>query len=470
MPIPRSITLLQSGLGLLLVALPIAAQRAAPSAGQIDALFAVSGDAPGCAVGVRHNGAVVHRAGYGLADLEHRVPITPTSVFYTGSISKQFTAASIWLAVNDQRVNLNANVRQYIPELPFVARDVTVRHLIHHTGGLREKWDLLSMQGVPVATTLITQQMVLDLVRRQRDVNFPAGTRYAYSNTGYDLLATVIERATGHPIRRFAHDRIFKPMGMTRTLYADRYGELIPDRVMGYAWRDGAWSLAPAMVETVGSGSVYSTVDDLLTWASVFELEPPAQVEGLRQMETPGALDDGTPLTYAWGLVVDQWKDMRRVQHGGALAGYRTAIWRLPEQKWAGVILCNSAEALPDAKMAQLAALWFGAPRPDVQTNTVTNVSITVPPPGEIPADIVGEYWSDELLTTWTIAKRDSVYVLRRGTVPEQRLNVGQQGEVRIGGFGLGGWRLDVVRDSAGRITELVVGAGRSSGVRFGRR
>ena len=119
----------------LLVAFPVSAQQRAPTTAQIDALFAVTGDAPGCAVGVRHNGAVVHRAGYGLADLEHRVPITPTSVFYTGSISKQFTAASIWLAVKDGVVDLDAPVQRYVPEVPEVAKGITIRHLIHHSGG-----------------------------------------------------------------------------------------------------------------------------------------------------------------------------------------------------------------------------------------------------------------------------------------------------------------------------------------------
>jgi CubicO group peptidase (beta-lactamase class C family) len=386
-------------------------------------------------------------------------------VFYTGSLSKQFTAASIAVAANDGHLDLDAPVRQYIPEVPLVAKDVTIRHLIHHTGGLREKWDLLAMQGVPVATTLITQQMVLDLVSRQRDVNFAAGTRYAYSNTGYDLLATAIDRTTGQSIREFARQRLFEPLGMTRTLYADRYGELIPDRVMGYAFRDGAWTLAPAMVETVGSGSVYSTVDDLLKWAAAFEEVPPTG--GLtRIVEAPGTLNDGTPLTYAWGLVVDEWNGMRRVHHAGALAGYRTALWRLPEQKWAGVILCNSAEAVPSELMKKLLGLYVPSEN-WVPEDILRGVFTTEGPLVQtvIPEDIVGEYWSDELLTTWTIARRDSSYVLRRGTVPELPLRLGPGGFVMIGG-----WRIVIERDAAGQITVLRLLGGSSHGMRFGRR
>lgn len=441
---------------LVAITAPLGAQVAA-----IDSIFApanrrMSTDAPGCAVGVRHNGVVIHRAGYGYADLEHRVPITPSTVFYTGSLSKQFTAALVAIAAADGMLDLDAPARRWLPELPTVAGDVSIRDFIHHIGGLREKWDLLAMQGVPVATTLITQRMVLDLVRRQRGVNFAAGTRYAYNNTGYDLLATILERATGQSIREFAEKRIFGPSAMERTLYADRYGEVIPDRAMGYTLRDSAWSMLPAMVETVGSGSVYSTVDDLLRWASVWEIEDGPQ-ELRQQLETPGRLRDGRPLTYAWGLVVDEWRGMRRVSHTGSLAGYRTALWRLPEQRWAAVVLCNYAEARPGIVVERVAGATLGAafgPTTTVTTMAIENASITVPPPAEIPADIAGSYWSDELQVTWTIARRDDGYWLSRGTVPDVVLTTPPGGDIRVGG-----WLVVVVRDEAGAIEGLEVGA-----------
>ncbi len=465
---------------LALLALPLAAQApAGPTLPTIDAIFAgQAADAPGCAVGVRQGGRVVHRAGYGLADLEHRVAITPASVFYTGSLSKQFTATAIALLAREGRIDLDAPARRWVPELPEVAGDVSIRQFIHHTGGLREKWDLLAMQGVPVATTLITQQMVLDLVSRQRGVNFPAGTRYAYNNTGYDLLATIVARATGSSIRAFAQERIFGPLGMATARYADRYGELIPDRAMGYALRDSQWTMLPAMVETVGSGSVYASLDDLLAWVASWEGGVLGDTALQRQLETPGVLSDGRPMTYAWGLVVDEWRGERRVSHTGALAGYRTAIWRLPNQRWAAVVLCNSAEAQPERVVAQVAQATLGrllATELTVASNSGGDVSITIPPPPEIPADIVGTYWSDELQVTWTITRRDDGYWLSRGTVPEVRATAPAVpdfpagtppgGELRIGG-----WRLTMLRDASGGITGFEVGAGRSSGVRFDRR
>jgi len=460
---------------LTLLALPLAAQApAGPILPTIDALFAgQAADAPGCAVGVRHQGRVIHRNGYGQADLEHRVPITPGSVFYTGSLSKQFTATAIALLARDGVVDLDAPARRWLPELPEVAGDVTIRHFIHHTGGLREKWDLLAMQGVPTATTLVTQQMVLDLVARQRGINFPAGTRYAYNNTGYDLLATILARATGSSIRAFAQERIFGPLGMTTARYADRYGELIPDRAMGYARRDSAWTMLPAMVETVGSGSVYASLDDLLRWVASWETGVLGDTALQRQLETVGTRSEGGPMSYAWGLVVDQWRGMRRVSHTGALAGYRTAIWRLPEQRWAAVVLCNSAEAMPERVAAQVAQVTLGgmlATELTVQSSAGGDASITIPPPPEIPADLVGTYWSDELQVAWTITRRDDGYWLSRGTVPDVRITTSAVpdfpagtppgGELRIGG-----WRVAMVRGADGGVEGLEIGAGRSTGI-----
>lgn len=463
---------------LILLAAPLSAQVAA-----IEELLqspAASGGptgdgpAPGCAVGVRHQGRVIHRAGYGYADLEHRVPITSQSVFYTGSLSKQFTATAIALLVRDGVLDLDAPVKRWIPELPEVASDITIRHLVHHTGGLREKWDLLAMQGVPTATTLVTQQMVLDLVAHQRGVLFPAGTRYSYSNTGYDLLATIIERATGSSIRALAEARIFGPSGMRTARYADRYGELIPDRAMGYALRDSQWTLLPAMVETVGSGSVYASLDDLLAWTESWETGVLGDTALQRMLETPGRLANGNAMTYAWGLVVDEWSGVRRVSHTGALAGYRTAIWRLPAERWAAVVLCNSAEARPERVVAEVARITLGKrvqPELTVASSGGGNASVTIPEPPVIPPDLVGTYWSDELQVQWTITARDGGYWLSRGTVPDVPVTAtavpdfprtAAPGALQLR---IGGWRVQVHRAPDGSVAELEVGAGVPRGV-----
>lgn len=450
---------------------PLAAQQGERDP-RVDAIFAtlVAPDAPGCAVGVRQGGAVVHRAGYGLADLEHRVPITPSSVFYTGSLSKQFTAASVVLAARDGKLDLDVPARRWLPELPDAAARVNLRQMLHHTSGLREKWDLLAMQGVPVATTLITQQMVLDLVRRQRGVNAGPGVRYAYNNTGYDLLATALQRATGESIREYAQRRIFGPLAMTSTRYADRYGELIADRANGYAREGEQWTAAPAMVETVGSGSVYSSVDDLLKWTASFEHGLLGDSALQQMLETPGKAAAGSALPYAFGLQVDHWMGKRRVWHTGALAGYRAVLWRLPAEQWSAVILCNSAEAKPGDWVEQVAKAYFPPPKivtMDVVEYPSQTINVRVPEPPPIPADIVGRYWSDESQVTWTIAARDGGYWLSRGTVPDVVLVSTPNGAVRALG-----WQLHLERAAgaeAGGVTALVVGAAPGNGIRFER-
>lgn len=468
---------------LVLLAAPLSGQVAAiDSVMRVAAAAAVNGrlstDAPGCAVGVRHRGQVIHRAGYGYADLEHRVPITSQSVFYTGSLSKQFTATAIGMLVRDGVLDPDAPVKRWIPELPDLASDITIRHLVHHTGGLREKWDLLAMQGVPTATTLVTQQMVLDLVAHQRGVLFPAGTRYAYSNTGYDLLATIIARATGQSIRQFAAARIFGPLSMTSARYGDRYGELIPQRAMGHV-RDGAeWMRFPAMVETVGSGSVYASLDDLLAWVGSWETGVLGDSALQQMLETPGRLANGNAMTYAWGLVVDEWGGMRRVSHTGALAGYRTAIWRLPSERWATVVLCNSAEARPERVAAEVARITLGdriESELSVASNAGGNANVTIPDPPAIPPELVGTYWSDELQVHWTITARDGGYWLSRGTVPDVQVTTSAVPDFpRTAASGalqlrIGGWRVQTLRGADGSVAELEVGAGVPRGVVFRR-
>jgi len=284
---------------LVAVPLPLASQSFSRA---IDSMFAEIKAAPGCAVGVRHNGAVVHRAGYGLADLEHRVPITSGTVFYTGSLSKQFTATAVALAEREGLLSADDPIRRWLPEMPAIYDSITIRHLVHHTGGLREKWELLSLKGVPTVTTVITQQMVLDLLSRQRGVLFPAGTMSGYSNSGYDLLATIVERASGESLRAFAEKRIFAPPSMSRAPYGDNEGEVIADRAMGYSNVDGEWQRLAAMVETVGSGSVYASVDDLLAWLASWESGLLGESGVQRRLETRGTLKHGDRLDYAGGI------------------------------------------------------------------------------------------------------------------------------------------------------------------------
>lgn len=339
----------------------LAAQTGDSRAARMDSIFVAVDrtSGPGCAAGALQNGHFLHARGYGMADLERGRPIGRSTVFYMGSVSKQFTAFSIALLARDGNLSLDDPARKHIAEIPEAGAGITLRHMVHHTSGLREKWDLLLLSGFRNGS-LVVQQDVLDLVRRQQALNFEPGSDYLYNNTAYDLLATVVERAGGMSIRQFAEQRIFRPLGMTRSLYNDDRTLLVPGRASGYSVAAGRVTLDNPNVETVGSGSVYSTLDDMARWDESFYSGALADAELLRLVQTPGRLNDGTPLTYAFGLTIDQWRGLTRVQHGGALAGFRTQITRFPEQHFSAIVLCNFAQANPALYADRIAEVYLG--------------------------------------------------------------------------------------------------------------
>jgi CubicO group peptidase (beta-lactamase class C family) len=447
-------------LGLLLVGgSSLAAQDARQV--QLDSIFAQPATGPGCAVGVRHNGEVTLRRGYGMADLEHGAPITPNSVFYTGSLSKQVTAMAVAMLAQDGVIDLDAPASRWIPEMTGPLAEITIRQMVHHTSGLREKWDLLAMQGVPTDRTIVTQQMVLDLVAKQRELNFAPGSRHLYNNTAYDLLATLVGRVSGMSFREFVQQRIFAPRGMTRSLFADQWGEVIPKRVMGYAQRDSQWVRTPALVETVGSGSLHSTLDDMLKWVAWFDDAPASDSTLINLLETPGTLTTGDAMSYAFGLVVDEWEGRRRIHHTGSLAGYRTAIWRFPSERWAGVVMCNAAWKRPAEKMEAMAQLYLGL---DVNPRLM---AVPAPAPGiyegnVIPVDLPGHYTSEELGATWVITDRGEFMGITGPGIQDDRLLLSQDAMLLDGR-----WEVRVERDSSGTIVALLVDTGRSLGIRF---
>src|SRR5690349_15838844 len=224
---------------LLLLAAAASAQHLTPpsdAAARVDAIFArfARPDSPGCAVGVSLDDKPVLTAAYGMADLEHDVPIRPDTIFEAGSVSKQFTAMSVLLLAQQAKLSLEDNVRKYIPEIPDYGTPITIRHLLNHTSGLQDQWELLALARGRFEEDRITEADVLDIVSRQTALNFKPGSEYLYSNTGFTLLAVIVKRITGQSLREFADARIFKPLGMMRTHFHDDYTMLVPGRTSAY--------------------------------------------------------------------------------------------------------------------------------------------------------------------------------------------------------------------------------------------
>jgi CubicO group peptidase (beta-lactamase class C family) len=302
-------------------------------------------DSPGCALGIGNGGHVVYERGYGMSDLQHHLAITPASIFHVASISKQFAAAAVGVLAAEGRLSLDDDVRRYVPEVPDHGHRITIRQLIHHTSGLRDQWSLLAAAGWR-SDDLIIEQDVLDIIARQRRLNFVPGAEYVYSNTGYTLLAVIVKRVSGLSLREFAHQRWFVPLGMTRTHFHDDHTMIVHDRTSAYQPRAGGnWSISIPVFDTYGATSLFTTPRDLLRWMA--ELDRPTVLSpGLvREMETSAVLTDGTATGYGFGLAVDRHRGLRTVGHSGADAGYRSFAVRIPERGLAVAILCNASTA-----------------------------------------------------------------------------------------------------------------------------
>jgi CubicO group peptidase (beta-lactamase class C family) len=339
---------------------------------KVDEIFAVfeKPGSPGCALGIVRDGDFIYRRGYGLASLELSVPLTPESVVYMGSVSKQFTAASVVLAAEQGYLKLDDDVRKYIPELRSYDHTVTLRHMLHHTSGLRDIFDI-SGRNIEDFHSVADQ---IDLEAHQTALNFAPGDEYFYANVNFFLLAEVVHRATGKPLSRFAEENIFKPLGMTHTRFYDDRTLVVPGRVPGYdPGPNGTFLLDwPTNFEGVGDGGVLSTVDDLLLWDRNFYDNKLGKGTLIKEMETPGVLNNGKQLHYGLGLRLGNYRGLPTVEHSGGLAGYRTELLQFPTQKFTVICLCNLRGSDPDLMSHKVADLYLDKqflPEPAVATN-----------------------------------------------------------------------------------------------------
>jgi CubicO group peptidase (beta-lactamase class C family) len=312
---------------------------------QVDAVFKEydKPHVPGCAIGVFRNGALAYGRGYGWADLERNVPITTASLFDIGSTSKQFAAASIAMLVAEHKLSYSDDIRKYIPEMPDYGVPITIDNLMHHTSGLRDYTGLLILAGHTLEEATTDSQALAAIVR-QRHLNFPTGSKYEYSNTGYFLLSVIVKRVSGKPLADFARERIFLPLGMADTRYRNHAAMLIPGRALGYAPDDSGPGFHNSMSnwEQTGDGAVQLSVRDALKWDENYYHPRVGGPQMVRDLETRGVLASGDTINYARGLDVDHYRGLHRVEHGGDWIGYHAAYSRFPDQHTSVIILCNS--------------------------------------------------------------------------------------------------------------------------------
>jgi CubicO group peptidase (beta-lactamase class C family) len=332
-------------------------------AAAVDAIFsAFNATTPGCALGVAKNGTPVFSKGYGMADLEHAVPITPKSMFYMASVSKQFTALTVLMLARENRLALTDSVRKYVPELPAYADRITLYHLLTHTSGVRDYFTLGALSGLP-DDTAYSDDLVLRMLSRQKGLNFDPGTRFLYSNSGYVLLSIVVKRVAGKPLDEVARSHVFAPLGMNQTLFQHDHSALIRNKAFGYDWR-GTWHASNSRLDVVGDGGLYSSIDDMLHWTRNFD-DPVVGADAVKTMQAPATLADGKTIEYGMGLAPGLYRGLKVIEHGGALAGYRTQDMWFPSERLAVIVLCNSGAADPTQLARRVADLYLkDAPKP----------------------------------------------------------------------------------------------------------
>jgi CubicO group peptidase (beta-lactamase class C family) len=338
-----------------------AASLRAQSNPRVDSIFAAfdKRDSPGCAVSVSDSGRTVFAKGYGMASLEHDMPITPSSAFYAASVSKQFTAFAVAMLAQQGKLSLDDDIRKWIPEVPNFGKKITVRNLIHHTSGLRDYFGLLGMTGWPSDGPL-TEARFLDLVSRQKALNFDPGSRHLYSNTGYVLLSILVKRVSGQSLREFADQAIFGPLGMSNSHFRDDHTALVKNRALAYSRDKDAWQMDVPGFDVVGDGGLFTTADDMAKWARNFDDHTVGGDAVAATVLTRGRLTSGDSIPYAFGLSHGVYRGQPIIEHGGAYGGYRTQLLRFPAQHFAVVTLCNAATANAGQLSQSVADVYLG--------------------------------------------------------------------------------------------------------------
>ena len=340
-----------------------ASAKPAPDAAltaKVDKLFAPWDQpaSPGAALVIIKDGAVVYKRGYGVANLEYDIRITPATVFHVASVSKQFTAFAITLLAKQGKLSLDDDIRKYLPEVPDFGKTITIRHLIHHISGLRDQWELLAMAGWRL-DDVITKEHILKMVRHQKELNFDPGSEHLYCNTGYTLLAVIVERVSGQSFRQFTEDNIFKPLGMTNTHFHDDHEMIVKNRAYSYSPARDGFKLSVLSYANVGATSLFTTVEDMAKWVQNFDDGRVGGAQVIDQMHQQGVLNNGEKISYAFGLVIGKYKGLKIVEHSGGDAGYRSHVMRFPDQKFAVVILSNLGSFNPGGIARQVADVYL---------------------------------------------------------------------------------------------------------------
>ncbi len=449
----------------------------------VDALFKAwdRKDSPGCALAIVRDGEIIYKKGYGMANLEHDIPITPSSVFYIGSTSKQFVAMCIAILAQEGKLSLDDDIRTYVPEMPDYGTPITVRNLIHHTSGVRDYLELVGIIAglgrgkMDEMIGVYHQEDSLELITRQKELNFKPGDKFLYSNSCYLLLAEIVKRASGETLRKFAQENIFGPLGMTNSHFHDDYAEPIKNRASGYYPAGGnKYKLFLSTFDCVGSGGLFTSVEDLYLWDQNFYHYKVGGKEVVDMLHTKGKLNNGEEIDYAFALIIGEYKGLRTVRHGGALGGYRAELLRFPEQRFSVICLSNLSSFNPSGMCNKVADIYLGdklkASEPEKKPNRSTGRGEDVEG-NKLPEtkaelerleDLTGNFYSDELDVTFTLAVKEGRLYFVHKNAPTRLLRLLEPDR-----FSGGGFEIRFQRDEAKNVTSFTLSTGRVKNLRF---
>jgi CubicO group peptidase (beta-lactamase class C family) len=441
-------------------------------AARVDSVFAVmSGlEGPGAAVAVVKDGRIVLERGYGSAQLEYGIPITPQTVFHVASVSKQFATLAIVLLAQEGRLSLDDDIRRHLPELHDFGSTIKIRHLVHHTSGIRDQWELLMMAGWRL-DDVITRDQIMAMMRRQRELNFEPGSEYLYSNMGYTLLAEIIERASGRTFGEYLEERIFRPLGMNATHVHNDHERVVPNRA--YSYRPGAggdgWRNSVLSYANQGATSLFTTAGDLARWLVNFETAQVGGAAAIAQMRERGVLNNGDTIAYAFAISRSDYRGRTAWSHSGADAGYRSMVIHFPEERLGVVVLSNAANANPGRAAQAIVDVYLNEPAvaqaapPPTQAAGPGRPAAQWQPTSEALAEFAGDFYSPELATVYSFQQRGAALHFSHARLPETRLVPGDAADT----FRLGGRTIRFERDVAGAVTGFRLSGGRVRNIAF---
>ena len=432
---------------------------------QVDELFAAwDGEtSPGGVVGIFMDGRIIYSKGYGVANLDYDIPITPQSVLRIGSISKQFVAMCIAILAEQGKLSFDDDIRTYLPEMPDYGNQITIRHLLHHTSGIREYLALVNLIGKPEGSVFgYTTRELVELLSRQQKLNFEPGSQFSYTNSGYFLLAEIVTRVSGMKASAFAQENIFEPLSMTQTRFYDDPNAIIRNQAFGYSpKRDGGYRLDILRSDVIGDLGVITTVEDFLHWDNNFyENKLGARTKDLiTMMFTRGRTSNEEELSYALGLEFDSYRGLKTMGHGGSAVGYVAEFLQFPEQRFSVVILSNLSSFRPGRLARQVADLYLADQLSEVQASDERDrTRPDAPEPVERPTPeleaFIGDFYSEELDFVYSfMVEGSSLQFEIRGS----RMELLPLSEDQ---FGWGRRELNFFRDESGIVSGFTLDAG----------